>query len=95
LGDIVTAQRIRVALASLTRQELAAHKLRLAETYITNAGMRDVMDEILGAVSGVKNDFGRLNERIDRMHGAQRRSRATFTLDDCIFKVSNINAHLD
>jgi hypothetical protein len=71
LGDIVTAQRIRVALASLTRQELAAHKLQVAETYITNAGMRDVKDEILGAVSSIKKDLGRLNERIDRMHEAQ------------------------
>ncbi|MGO4567751.1 hypothetical protein AB4Z52_22530 [Rhizobium sp. 2YAF20] len=32
--------------------------------------MRDVKDEILGAVSGIKDDLGLLNERIDRMHEA-------------------------
>jgi ubiquinone biosynthesis protein UbiJ len=68
------------ALAGQTRQELADHKLHVAETYITKAGMRDVKDEILGAVSGIKDDLGRLNERIDRMHEAQaskpRSSRA-------------------
>jgi hypothetical protein len=58
------------ALANLSRQELADHKLHVAETYITKAGMRDIKDEILGAVSGIKDDLGRLNERIDRMHEA-------------------------
>lgn len=56
------------ALATLTRQELSDHKLHVAEHYITKSGMREVKDEILGAVSGIKDDLGRLNERIDRMH---------------------------
>jgi hypothetical protein len=66
------------ALAGLTRQELAEHKLHVAETYITKAGMRDVKDEILGAVSGIKDDLGRLNERIDRMHEAQESKQHNF-----------------
>ena len=68
--DASTVALAASALASLTLQELADHKLHLAETYITKVGMRDVNNEIGGAVSGIQDDLDRLNERIDRMHEA-------------------------
>lgn len=54
--------------------DLAAHKLHVAETYITKAGMREVKEEIMGAIHDVKGSIEHLGGRIDGMyaHNAQR-----------------------
>jgi hypothetical protein len=49
------------------RSDLAAHKLHVAETYITKAGLRETTEQIISAVHGVKTDVHSLNERIDRI----------------------------
>ncbi|MDR7147134.1 hypothetical protein [Rhizobium sp. BE258] len=53
-------------------RELAAHKLHVAETYTTKSGMKEIKDEILGAVSGIRDDVRHLATRIDGMHEAQK-----------------------
>jgi len=56
---------------------LAAHKLHVAETYSTKSGMKEIRDEILGAVSGIRDDVRHLATRIDTMHEAASKPRPT------------------
>lgn len=64
------------ALAALTRQELADHRLHTAETYVTKAGMQEQTSQILRSIEGVGNRIDGLNERLDRLYEAQPRGRA-------------------
>ena len=48
--------------------ELADHRLHSAETYITKAGMREVKEEIMGALHDVKGSIEHLGGRIDGMY---------------------------
>ncbi|MBW9089308.1 hypothetical protein JNB91_15845 [Rhizobium wenxiniae] len=43
----------RRLLPALARDELAAHKLHVAETYINKAGMRETAEQIMEAIHGV------------------------------------------
>ena len=56
------------ALATLTRQELADHKLHVSETYVTKAGMLEQTSQILRSIEGVGNRIDGLHERLDRMY---------------------------
>ncbi|WP_312414118.1 hypothetical protein [Shinella sp.] len=56
------------ALAALTRQELAEHKLHTAETYVTKVGMQEQTSQIMRAIEGVGNRIDGLGERLDRMY---------------------------
>jgi hypothetical protein len=55
------------ALAGLTRQELAEHRLYCAETYITKAGMRESTELIMDALQGVKQAVDHMALRVDRV----------------------------
>jgi Na+(H+)/acetate symporter ActP len=55
--------------AASVRADLAAHKLHVAENYPTKAGIKELRDEILGAIIGIKDDLRHLSSRIDNMHG--------------------------
>jgi hypothetical protein len=65
------------ALASLAREELAAHRLHVAETYITKQGMREATESIMEAISGVKQAVDHMTVRVDRIVENQPKSRAT------------------
>lgn len=65
------------ALAALTRQELADHRLHTAETYVTKAGMQEQTSQIMRAIEGVGNRIDGLNERLDRLYEARPTGRAT------------------
>lgn len=56
-------------------RDLAAYKLHVAESYVTKSGMKDIKDEILGAVGGLREDLRHLSSRIDTMHEAQNKPR--------------------
>jgi hypothetical protein len=60
--------------ADANAKELAAHKLHVAENYVTKSGMKEIKDEILGAVSGIKDDLRHLTIRIDATHDAKRQN---------------------
>jgi hypothetical protein len=47
--------------------DLATHKLHVAESYITKAGMRDITDQIMEAIGGLGAQITGMNGRIDRM----------------------------
>jgi len=47
-------------------RELAAHRLHVAETYVTKAGMQEQTSQIMKAIEGVGNRIDGLHERLDR-----------------------------
>lgn len=47
------------------RDDLAAHKLHVAETYVTKAGMSEQTAQIMKAIDGVGMKIDRTNERLD------------------------------
>lgn len=55
-------------LARLTHGELAAHKLHIAENYVSKQGLKETRDEILKAVGGLRDDFRHLTSRLDSLH---------------------------
>lgn len=55
------------ALAQMAQEQLAAHKLHVAETYITKAGLRETTEQIMNAVGEVKQLVTALNSRVDRI----------------------------
>lgn len=58
-------------------RDLAAYKLHVSETYSTKSGMKEIKDEILGAVSGIRDDVRHLATRIDTMHESSVKPRPT------------------
>lgn len=55
------------ALASLTQTLLAEHKLHVAETYVTKAGLREFRDEVMGGIKEIKGSVSTIHDRIDAM----------------------------
>lgn len=68
--------------AEKVERELAAYKLHVAESYVTKSGMKELKDEILGAVSGIRDDVRHLGSRIDAMHDAASKPRPTRRVAD-------------
>lgn len=68
--------------AEVTERDLAAYKLHVAETYSTKSGMKEICDEILGAVTGIRDDVRHLATRIDTMHDASTKPRPTRRASD-------------
>ncbi|THK38098.1 hypothetical protein EHS39_11440 [Ensifer sp. MPMI2T] len=58
------------------RDELARHKLHVAESYVTKAGMQEQTSQIMKAIESVGNRIDGLHERLDRAfeRTANRRS---------------------
>lgn len=61
--------------AEKVADDLAAYKTHVAETYASKSGMKEIKDEILGAVSGIRDDVRHLATRIDNMHELQSTKR--------------------
>jgi len=59
------------AMASLAREELAAHRLHVAETFATKAGLQEQTGQLLRAIEGVGNRIDGMNERLDRAFESQ------------------------
>ena len=65
--------------AASVRADLAAHRLHVAEHYITKAGMRETRDEIMDAIQGVKQAVDHMTVRVDRIVETQAKPRARTT----------------
>lgn len=80
-GEVTVKADAATALAALARQELADHRLHVAETYISKAGHRESTEQVMEAIGAVKTAIDGTNLRIDRMWeshgkpGAARRSQ--------------------
>ena len=55
--------------------QLATHKLHVAETYVTKAGLREFRDEVMTGVRDLKGSVSILHERIDRLIEAAKTVR--------------------
>lgn len=51
-------------------EDLAAHRLHVAESYITKAGMREAVEPIMDAIQAVKGAVDHLGGRIDGIYHA-------------------------
>ncbi|MER2534646.1 MAG: hypothetical protein ABTQ31_05725 [Rhizobiaceae bacterium] len=69
--DAILQAQAASALASLASTQLAEHKLHVAETYITKAGLRETTEQLMGAVAGVKASVDQMNQRMDRVIESQ------------------------
>ena len=56
-------------------KELDRYKLHVAESYVTKVGLKEIKDELLGAVTGIRDDVRHLATRIDNMHELQSTKR--------------------
>lgn len=56
-----------LAVSRSAKDELAAHKLHTAESYITKAGMRETTEQIMDAIGSLGAQITSMNGRIDRM----------------------------
>jgi hypothetical protein len=56
-----------MALASMTQAQLSEHKLHVAETYATKAGMQEQTAQIMRAIEGVVGRIDGVHERLDRV----------------------------
>ncbi|MCA1365912.1 hypothetical protein I6F15_00615 [Bradyrhizobium sp. BRP14] len=52
---------------SSLRDELSAHRLHTAETYVTKAGMQEQTAQIMRAIEGVGSRIDAISERLDRV----------------------------
>jgi hypothetical protein len=55
-----------VALATLARQEIAEHRLHVAESYVSKEGLREAIAPVMDALSGLGNQLSEMRSRIDR-----------------------------
>ncbi len=65
--------------AGKVAEDLALHKLHVAESYITKQGMREATESIMEASSGVKTAVDHMTLRVDRIVENQAKSRSTRT----------------
>ncbi len=68
-GKLTTARRDTEKVGA----DLAAHKLHIAETYVTKAGMQEQTGQIMKAIDGVGIRLDGLNGRLDRLYETQPR----------------------
>ena len=60
----------------VARQELADHKLHVAENYVTKVGMAEQTAQIMKAIDGVSGKLDHLTGRIDGLMKPSTRTRA-------------------
>lgn len=65
-----------IALAGVAREELSSHKLHVAESYVTKAGMNEQTDRIMRSLEGVAEKIDRTNERLDSLMLAKAPARS-------------------
>lgn len=66
--DATTAASTAQATATLTHDDLQAHKLHVAETYVSKQGLREAVEPIMDAIQGVKGAVDHLGGRIDGIY---------------------------
>jgi hypothetical protein len=53
--------------AASVRADLAAHRLHVAEQYVSKQGLRETTDQIMEAIHGVKTAVDHMTARVDRI----------------------------
>jgi len=57
------------------RDDLAAHKLHTAETYVTKQGLNEQTTQIMKAIDGVGDRLDGVNQRLDRVFETPKPTR--------------------
>lgn len=55
------------ARAQTVADDFSKYQTHVAETYVSKQGLREVRDEIMGALDKVGGNLDRINDRIDRV----------------------------
>lgn len=63
--------------ANATRDELHAHKLAVAENYVSKAGLREVEERIMDGLGALGSQLSGMSGRIDRMFERPTSTRRT------------------
>jgi hypothetical protein len=63
------------AVIGKVRDDLAGHKLHVAERYVTKAGMQEQTSQIMRAIEGVGSRIDGVHERLDRAFEASKVTR--------------------
>jgi hypothetical protein len=58
------------------KDDLAAHRLHTAETYVTKAGMQEQTAQIMHAIDGIGKRIDGISERLDRAFESKPRPRS-------------------
>ncbi len=66
---------VKVSLAE-TQRELSAHKLHVAETFVTKAGMSEQTAQIMAAINGISGKLDHLGGRIDSLYANKPAARS-------------------
>ncbi|MBZ9980381.1 hypothetical protein LB521_04370 [Mesorhizobium sp. BR-1-1-8] len=61
---------------SAVKDELAAHKVHTAETYVTKAGMQEQTNALMRAIESIGSRIDSMSERLDRVFEAKPDRRA-------------------
>ncbi|MDX0450679.1 hypothetical protein GOC61_25450 [Sinorhizobium medicae] len=59
------------------RDDLASHKLHIAEHYVSKQGLRETTEQIMAAIGGVKDAVDNMTLRVDRIVENQAKPRTT------------------
>ncbi|RWN51371.1 MAG: hypothetical protein EOS04_24165 [Mesorhizobium sp.] len=65
------------ALIGKVRDDLAAHKLHVAEHYVTKTGLAEQTTQIMKAIDGVADRLDGVNQRLDRVFEQPKTTRRT------------------
>lgn len=65
-ADMTVAIGAVSARAELTAAHLHEHKLHVAETYVSKAGLREQTDRIMGAIEAIGGQVKHVSDRLDR-----------------------------
>ncbi len=57
----------KIESAAKVKDELAAYKTHVAETYLPKSGLDKAVEQIMGAISDIKQTIDRVSDRIDRV----------------------------
>ncbi|MET4687419.1 hypothetical protein [Sinorhizobium fredii] len=61
----------------VVRDDLAAHKLHIAEHYVSKQGLRETTEQLMAAIGGVKDAVDNMTLRVDRIVENQAKPRTT------------------
>lgn len=73
--DALLRAEAGIALASLARDELSAHKLHVAETYTTKQSLAEQTQQIMRAIESLGDKIDRMDGRIDGVMMAKPSTR--------------------
>ena len=59
-----------------TQRELSAHKLHVAETFVTKAGLSEQTAQIMAAINGISGKLDHLGGRIDALYASKPVARS-------------------